>query len=114
MGTKHDNSEYKNPVSRTHLAPPPPATFPSQQPADAGGDSDALFREDIRAGLSQEDAEARAEQRAQAADAAPAGDSDGELKGDALKERAAELDIEGRSDMKADELRAAIAKAEQG
>lgn len=35
-----------------------------------------------------------------------------ELKGDALHERAAELEIEGRSDMSADELRAAIAEAE--
>lgn len=35
-----------------------------------------------------------------------------DLKGDALKERAAELDIEGRSSMNADELREAIAESE--
>jgi hypothetical protein len=35
-----------------------------------------------------------------------------ELKGDALHERAAELEIEGRSEMSADELRDAIAEAE--
>jgi hypothetical protein len=35
-----------------------------------------------------------------------------ELTGDQLKERAAELDIKGRSAMNADELRAAIAQAE--
>lgn len=37
-----------------------------------------------------------------------------ELTGDALKERAAELDIEGRSQMSADELRDAVAAAESG
>lgn len=35
------------------------------------------------------------------------------LTGDALKARAAELDIEGRTDMTADELRKAVAAAEQ-
>jgi hypothetical protein len=35
-----------------------------------------------------------------------------ELTGQALKDRAAELDIEGRSEMKADELRKAVAEAE--
>lgn len=38
----------------------------------------------------------------------------GELKGEALDKRAAELDIEGRSDMSADEKRQAIAEAEAG
>lgn len=38
---------------------------------------------------------------------------DGELKGEALDERAAELDIEGRSTMSADQKRKAIAKAEK-
>lgn len=37
-----------------------------------------------------------------------------QLSGDALVERARELEIEGRSSMSADELRAAIADAEQG
>jgi len=37
-----------------------------------------------------------------------------QLTGEALTERAAELDIEGRSKMSADELRAAIAAAENG
>jgi hypothetical protein len=36
-----------------------------------------------------------------------------QLTGDALKERAAELDIQGRSSMNADELRAAIEEAER-
>lgn len=36
-----------------------------------------------------------------------------ELAGQALHDRAAELDIEGRSGMTADELRAAVAKAEK-
>jgi hypothetical protein len=40
-------------------------------------------------------------------------DADGELTGDDLKARAAELEIEGRSGMTADELRKAIAKAEK-
>lgn len=35
-----------------------------------------------------------------------------ELKGEALHKRAAELEIEGRSDMSADELRAAVARVE--
>lgn len=34
------------------------------------------------------------------------------LKGEALNKRASELNIEGRSDMSADELRAAVAQAE--
>ena len=38
--------------------------------------------------------------------------SDDTLRGDALQERARELEIEGRSDMTADELRDAVAKAE--
>jgi hypothetical protein len=42
----------------------------------------------------------------------PAADQQPELTGDELKERAAELDIKGRSAMNADELRAAIAQAE--
>lgn len=37
-----------------------------------------------------------------------------ELRGDALDERARELDIQGRSEMTADEKRDAIAKAEAG
>lgn len=37
-----------------------------------------------------------------------------ELTGDALKERASELDIEGRSQMNADQLRDAVARAEGG
>jgi hypothetical protein len=41
---------------------------------------------------------------------APSGE---ELTGDALQARASELDIKGRSKMDADELRAAIAQAEQ-
>lgn len=36
------------------------------------------------------------------------------LTGDALKQRAADLNIEGRSSMGADELRAAVAAAENG
>jgi hypothetical protein len=39
-------------------------------------------------------------------------DDDGVLRGDALHERAAQLDIEGRSSMSADALRASIAEAE--
>lgn len=46
-------------------------------------------------------------------DDSSAGDSE-ELKGQALKDRAAELEIEGRGSMTADELREAIAKAEAG
>lgn len=37
---------------------------------------------------------------------------DDQLAGDALKKRAADLDIEGRTQMNADELRAAVALAE--
>ena len=45
----------------------------------------------------------------------PSGDAaDGELKGEELQNRARELDIEGRSEMSADELRAAVTKAEKG
>lgn len=36
-----------------------------------------------------------------------------ELRGDALKERAAELNVEGRTEMNADELRDAVARAER-
>jgi hypothetical protein len=39
-------------------------------------------------------------------------DADSELAGDDLKKRAADLNIEGRSSMNADELRAAVALAE--
>jgi hypothetical protein len=39
-------------------------------------------------------------------------DADNELSGKALTDRAAELDIDGRSQMSADELRAAVALAE--
>lgn len=40
-------------------------------------------------------------------------DNDEPLTGDALKQRAAELEIEGRSQMSADELRDAVAQAER-
>lgn len=39
--------------------------------------------------------------------------SDQELRGDALHERARELDVQGRSEMSADELRDAVAAAER-
>jgi hypothetical protein len=39
-------------------------------------------------------------------------DVDDQLTGDALKKRAADLDIDGRTQMNADELRAAVALAE--
>jgi len=114
----HDNSEYNAPSSRTGTAPPPPATFaPDPEDTDAVS-SDAAFRQDIRDGLSEDEANERAEQRA--AEAREGGgssggsdDDDGELKGEALDKRAAELDIEGRSDMTADQKRKAIAKAEK-
>lgn len=42
----------------------------------------------------------------------PTGDDDGVLRGEALQDRAAELGVEGRSKMSADELREAIADKE--
>lgn len=62
---KHDNSEYENPTSRTGAQPIPPETFAQSDP-DAGGDSDAAFRDDIRSGLSDQEAEQRAQDRAEA------------------------------------------------
>ncbi len=38
--------------------------------------------------------------------------TDDELKGEALRQRASDLDIDGRSEMNADELRKAVPKAE--
>jgi hypothetical protein len=67
------------------------------------------------------DADERADERATAADTAPeagpgppdeAPDPVEDLAGDALDKRAAELDIEGRSGMSADEKREAIRQAE--
>lgn len=54
----------------------------------------------------------KAAQKAAAAEAPPEPGDDGLLHGDALRRRGAELDIEGRSSMSADQLREAIAQAE--
>lgn len=77
MGDTHDNTEYQNPVSPTGAQPVPPETFaPSAGEAEPA--SDALYRQDIRAGLSEEEAAANADERAQenraAAGQEPVGD----------------------------------------
>lgn len=91
----NDNAAYSVPAP--FGAPPVPVpTFPD------------LVRE---AEASKQEAKAAA-----VADEPTTGDNAGEpeLTGDALAERARELDIKGRSQMDADELRAAIAAAEAG
>lgn len=122
MGDKHDNSEYENPTSRTAAAPPPPNTFRRDEP-EADVDSSAAYRQDIRDGMSDAEAQERAEQRAeeQRAAAESASEDEGsEAAGDdgptkeQLVERAKELDIEGRSSMNKEQLQEAIAAAEAG
>lgn len=46
------------------------------------------------------------------AEAPPVPDDDGQLRGESLDRRAAELDIKGRSSMSADQLREAVTEAE--
>jgi hypothetical protein len=59
----HDNSEYAAPTARTGAQPPPTPTF-VPEPADDVVSSDAAFRQDIRDGLSDEEAMERAQERA--------------------------------------------------
>lgn len=59
----HDNSEYQAPTSRTAAQPPPPATF-APEPQEDVVSSDAAFRQDIRDGLSDDEAAERAQERA--------------------------------------------------
>jgi hypothetical protein len=80
-------------------------------PETAATEAQPTTAADLEAQAQREpDPTVRANVRATAADQQTA---DGELSGKALDERAAELDIEGRSAMSADEKRKAIAKAEQ-
>lgn len=89
----NENDGYT--VPQPIAAPPVPvATFP-----DLARDAEA----------SKQEAKANAETPEETA---AVGDSGEELTGDALAERARDLDIKGRSSMDADELRAAIAETE--